>query len=290
MRLRATRLVLASLGALLALGWPAPAGAAVELPRLEPGDTGAPVRFLQEELNAWLAYARPSFGPLAEDGIFGPRTAAATRELERESGIAVDGVAEHETWTALYRLLGRRAGDVLATAKVVPEWPLPVPEWFWPWARWYLHRSEFAGEPVRSEATRPRSAPARIPEWAWRRLTALDGRSRVARADHFVEDRVQSVFGERRGAPLSVAEVTVTPQRRSEVTPGWILLTAGYENARGGRDQVAAWLRLVRGRWVPWELGRLGGPGYNGRPRLVPCDLKPAFAEAFCRPTAATDA
>jgi peptidoglycan hydrolase-like protein with peptidoglycan-binding domain len=54
-------------------------------------------------------------------------------------------------------------------------WPVPVPQWFWKWARWYLHRGEFAGRPTRSRETRPAEAPEEIPPWAWRRFAALAG-------------------------------------------------------------------------------------------------------------------
>jgi hypothetical protein len=40
---------------------------------------------------------------------------------------------------------------------------VPLPDWFWGWARWYLHRSEFRNEPVRSLETRPTSAPGEFP-------------------------------------------------------------------------------------------------------------------------------
>jgi hypothetical protein len=51
---------------------------------------------------------------------------------------------------------------------------VPLPSWFWVWARWYLGRAEFAGNP-RDEAVRPDDAPRRIPDWAWQRLGALTG-------------------------------------------------------------------------------------------------------------------
>jgi hypothetical protein len=264
----------------------APRAAAADTPVLARGERGAEVRFYQGELNTWLAYARPSDPRIREDGIFGPRTEEATRDLERAAGIVANGIAERETWAALYRLLGRRATRILAPAQVVPEWPLPLPQWFWPWARWYLHRAEFADEPLRSAASRPGAAPARVPEWAWRRIAAIAGRGLVARADLFVEDRVQRIFGDRLDTAVGVGEVTVTPQRRSEVAPGWILATASLDTPDGETARVAAWLRLVRGRWVPWEIGRLDGPSFTTEPRLVPCDLKPAFAESFCPPAA----
>jgi hypothetical protein len=65
------------------------------------------------------------------------------------------------------------AATAPAARPAAGAWPVPVPDWFWVWARWYLGRAEFADEPLRSEATRPDAAPARVPDWAWRRLAAL---------------------------------------------------------------------------------------------------------------------
>ena len=58
-------------------------------------------------------------------------------------------------------------------------WPVPVPPWFWKWARWHLHRGEFAAGPVRNRETRPADAPDEIPPWAWRRLAAMLGEEPV---------------------------------------------------------------------------------------------------------------
>lgn len=54
----------------------------------------------------------------------------------------------------------------------VKRWPLPLPKWFWPWARWRLGREEYKRFGP-AKGPRPRSAPARIPDWAWRRLSWL---------------------------------------------------------------------------------------------------------------------
>jgi peptidoglycan hydrolase-like protein with peptidoglycan-binding domain len=62
-----------------------------------------------------------------------------------------------------------------ARADVAVTWPVPVPQWFWKWARWYLHRGEFAAGTLRSRETRPADAPEEIPPWAWRRLAAILG-------------------------------------------------------------------------------------------------------------------
>jgi hypothetical protein len=249
----------------------APSDANAEPPVLEPGDRGPAVQLWQDELNHWLRIARTEQGRLSEDGVYGPRTEAATRDLQRTAGITVDGVAGPSTWQALYRLLGGRAANILrGNARVTPEWPIPIPSWYWAWARWYLHRGEFADRPPRSEASRPAAAPRRIPNWGWRRLTAIVGRSDERRAQALVADRVEAIYRETVRAPSDWV--------RSELAPDWILVVGGLVGHDAG--PVAAWLRQVRGRWVPWNLGRL--PQVNTQPALVPCDLKPAFSEPSC--------
>ena len=52
----------------------------------------------------------------------------------------------------------------IRTARWIPAWPIPIPRWFWAWARWRLRGRK---------GPRPRTAPRRIPAWAWRRLRAL---------------------------------------------------------------------------------------------------------------------
>jgi hypothetical protein len=49
------------------------------------------------------------------------------------------------------------------------KWPPPLPAWFWSWAAWYLGRDAFKGH-ARDPKRRPKSAPARVPAWAWTRL------------------------------------------------------------------------------------------------------------------------
>lgn len=99
---------------------------AQDLPVLERGDRGADVAYWQGELNQWLDYAREGRRILGEDGVFGPRTDAATRDFQDAAGLRVDGIVGESTWTALYRTLGARAEVLIARADVVPEWPVPV--------------------------------------------------------------------------------------------------------------------------------------------------------------------
>lgn len=53
----------------------------------------------------------------------------------------------------------------MTTTKDKP-WPVPVPKWYWEWARWRLEGRK---------GVRPKSAPRRIPLWAFRRLRAQQG-------------------------------------------------------------------------------------------------------------------
>lgn len=59
------------------------------------GDRGPRVAQWQQQLDVALAR------PVAVDGIFGPRTAAATRELQRSRGLLVDGVVGPRTRQAM---------------------------------------------------------------------------------------------------------------------------------------------------------------------------------------------
>lgn len=60
------------------------------------GSTGARVTKLQQVLNHWYPWLH-----LAEDGIYGPATEAAVKELQRRAGIAVDGIAGPATFSVL---------------------------------------------------------------------------------------------------------------------------------------------------------------------------------------------
>ena len=72
-------------------------------PLLVRGMRGPQVERWQGSLNGWLRTADRAV--LSTDGIFGPRTLAATRALQRAAGIRVDGVVGPQTRAALARRL-----------------------------------------------------------------------------------------------------------------------------------------------------------------------------------------
>ena len=54
--------------------------------------------------------------PIAPDGIFGPETAAAVRDFQRQNSLPVTGAADYGTWTAIYQ-----AYRVLLSGDTLPE-------------------------------------------------------------------------------------------------------------------------------------------------------------------------
>lgn len=70
-------------------------------PLLARGSTGPAVQTWQGRLNEWLSTARPEKGQLAEDGIYGPKTEAATTDLQQAADITVDGIVGPDTRSAL---------------------------------------------------------------------------------------------------------------------------------------------------------------------------------------------
>lgn len=90
----ATGIFLGIVGA--AIGAPS-AGAQI----LSRGDAGPAVASWQDRLNDWLQIERTESGRLAVDGIYGPRTEAATQELQEAREIAVDGIVGPQTRSAL---------------------------------------------------------------------------------------------------------------------------------------------------------------------------------------------
>jgi hypothetical protein len=268
-----TTAALVGVAALAALVVPRTAEAE-DVPILQRGDEGPAVAFWQRQVNEWLEAFRPQAQPLPTIGVYGPRTETLTRTIQREADITVDGIVGPETREARREMVGREATRTLAgNDAVTPEWPIPIPRWYWEWARWYMGHAEFRDEPFRSAETRPDAAPTRIPDWGWRRLSAQLGHGEEARAERFVRDRVQTIFG--------ADSLEIGDTMRSERDDGWIFHYGSFERAEAGDGQWAAWLRMVRGRWVPWNVARLGGSG-SLDPTWVPCDVRPAFSEPRC--------
>jgi hypothetical protein len=93
------------------------------------GDSGDAVVFAQRQLNVADGFRR-SMGlaplddtPLAEDGLFGPRTRAAVSSFQGLTGLAVDGVIGAETSAGL--LAGVDPPSSLAYSNLVPPEGLP---------------------------------------------------------------------------------------------------------------------------------------------------------------------
>ena len=73
---------------------------AADVPYLEPGDTGSAVSTWQAALNRWFE-ARHDDTRIAVDGVFGPRTEAASRVFQDAQRITVDGLVGPETRAAM---------------------------------------------------------------------------------------------------------------------------------------------------------------------------------------------
>ena len=116
-------LAAAVLAAALGVGVPAPASAAAppadraaalaarsSTPLLRPGSTGLAVREWQDLLNRAVSGRTIDSPALTVDGVYGPRTAAATRALQAAAGLVPDGVVGPATRTALPGLLPGATG------------------------------------------------------------------------------------------------------------------------------------------------------------------------------------
>jgi peptidoglycan hydrolase-like protein with peptidoglycan-binding domain len=84
---------------------------ALAQPVLTRGDSGPAVEKWQKDLNRWLAVERPDEPQLAEDGLFGRRTEAATRTFQEAMNITVDGIVGPESRAALQGYFEGRGGD-----------------------------------------------------------------------------------------------------------------------------------------------------------------------------------
>lgn len=75
-------------------------------PVLREGSRGAAVKDWQATLNKLAAAGKPAQAKVAEDGIFGPKTKAATVAFQRWAHIAADGIVGVDTYTAAAKALG----------------------------------------------------------------------------------------------------------------------------------------------------------------------------------------
>lgn len=71
--------------------------------------------------------------------------------------------------------------QVKAELAKLKEPPTPPPDWKWQWLRWWLGEGEYRKVGPRDPASRPLSAPARIPPQTWVWLDAFLARRKVIR-------------------------------------------------------------------------------------------------------------
>lgn len=79
---------------------------AAQQPLLREGSRGAAVTDWQTTLNKLAAKGTPSQAKITADGIFGPKTLAATQAFQRWAHISVDGIVGVNTYTAAAKALG----------------------------------------------------------------------------------------------------------------------------------------------------------------------------------------
>jgi peptidoglycan hydrolase-like protein with peptidoglycan-binding domain len=82
------------------------ASVAASQPVLREGSRGAAVTEWQSTLNKLAAKGMPSQPKIAADGIFGPKTKAATQAFQRWAHITADGIVGVQTYTAAAKALG----------------------------------------------------------------------------------------------------------------------------------------------------------------------------------------
>lgn len=76
-----------------------------ESSNVELGDDGRLVETWQVQLNDWSRLADVELLPLEADSVYGPNTAAGTRQFEQSAGLQVDGIVEPEDRIALRETL-----------------------------------------------------------------------------------------------------------------------------------------------------------------------------------------
>jgi peptidoglycan hydrolase-like protein with peptidoglycan-binding domain len=75
-------------------------------PVLREGSRGAAVRDWQATVNKLAAAGKPGQATIAADGIFGPKTKAATQAFQRWAHISADGIVGVQTYTAAAKAAG----------------------------------------------------------------------------------------------------------------------------------------------------------------------------------------
>lgn len=178
---------------------------------LAQGSRGAAVSALQAGLG------------VPADGMFGPGTAAAVRDVQRRRGLAVTGVADAPTWRALLAAGNR--------PPAVPAPPAPVP----------------TPAPARPAPAHP--APAHPGP-------AAPAPADPARASA-IAVRLQALGAARAGLGVALGPESPTPDRvgRYQVFQG----ASVYWSPRTGARIVKGAIREAWGR-VRWEAGPLGYP------------------------------
>ena len=78
-------------------------GAPVDMPVLKVGSTGGFVQRIQDRLQANSSYGVTG-GPEAFNGIFDSETEKSVKELQKNAGLAVDGIVGDCTWFELSKM------------------------------------------------------------------------------------------------------------------------------------------------------------------------------------------
>ncbi|PKL96758.1 MAG: hypothetical protein CVV18_00405 [Gammaproteobacteria bacterium HGW-Gammaproteobacteria-8] len=95
------------------------------------GHRGQHVVRIQTHLNLEARFGYSAFGQLAEDGIFGPKTAQRVAEWQQMKGLVADGIVGPNTWNAMFHApipANAAGGSTGASAPVPPPAPPPPPQ------------------------------------------------------------------------------------------------------------------------------------------------------------------
>jgi peptidoglycan hydrolase-like protein with peptidoglycan-binding domain len=93
--------------------WTALGGTQPEPPTLQQGSHGTVVQKLQTALNEGRGDFSPDTDPpLAVDGNFGPKTAAAVKGTQQLAGITADGIVGLQTWAVPVHAAGQVIADL----------------------------------------------------------------------------------------------------------------------------------------------------------------------------------